>query len=111
MVLGKKTVAGKESYSADKQQPTFTVEVLWIRGIKKLCPLFPLLVKGRNLYKLRTFRQSWSEEAERSQVLAEKHRRGEAARRVRAMKKSRKLTENRGVKCTEKITFYQTKPN
>lgn len=33
------------------------VEVLWSRGIKKLCPLFPLLVKGRNLYRLRTFRQ------------------------------------------------------
>lgn len=38
------------------------VEVLWSRGSKKLNPLFPLLVKGRNLYKLKTFRQvtiSW----------------------------------------------------
>ncbi|RXH75302.1 hypothetical protein DVH24_030023 [Malus domestica] len=47
MVLGKITVAGKESYGADKQQHTFT-----------LCPPFPLLVKGRNLYKLRTKKSS-----------------------------------------------------
>ncbi|XP_021907867.1 zinc finger CCCH domain-containing protein 62 [Carica papaya] len=92
-LLGKRTVAGrviKESYGAAKQQHTFTVEVLWSKGIKKLHPLFPLLVKGRNLYKLKTFRQRWNNEGERHKILAEKHSRGTAARLVRAMKKRRK---------------------
>ncbi|XP_062002692.1 zinc finger CCCH domain-containing protein 62 isoform X2 [Rosa rugosa] len=111
-VLGKRVVAGrvvKESYGAAKQQHTFTVEVLWSRGIKELCPLFPLLVKGRNLYKMKTFRQRWSNEAERSTVLAEKHRRGGAARLVRAMKKSKKSTANGGTKCHNQSQF--SKPN
>ncbi|WCJ31091.1 SAP domain-containing protein [Euphorbia peplus] len=92
-MLGMRTVAGrvvKESYGSAKQQHTFTVEVLWSKGTKKLSPLFPLLVKGRNLYKLKTFRQRWNNEAERIQVIAEKHRRGAAARAVRALKRSRK---------------------
>ncbi|XP_057969068.1 zinc finger CCCH domain-containing protein 62 isoform X2 [Malania oleifera] len=92
-LIGNRTVAGrvvKESYGAAKQQHTFTVEVLWSRGIKKLPPLFPLLVKGRNLYKLKTFRQHWKNEAERSKVLTEKHKRGRAARLVRARKKMKK---------------------
>nr|GMD58659.1 zinc finger CCCH domain-containing protein 62 [Ipomoea batatas] len=82
-VLGKRTVAGrivKESFSAAKQQHTFTVEVLWSQGVKKFPPLFPLLVKGRNLYKLKTLRQRWQNEKERLGVLAEKHRRGTTAK-------------------------------
>lgn len=88
--LGRRTIAGrivKESYGAAKQQHTFTVEVLWSKGINKLPPLHPLLVKGRNLYKMKTFRQRWKNEAERVRVLAEKHRRGAAARLVRAKKR------------------------
>lgn len=91
-IIGRRTVAGrvvKESYGAAKQQHTFTVEVLWSKGVKALPPLFPLLVKGRNLYRLKTFRQSWSNESERSEVLAEKHRRGAAARHARAIAKAR----------------------
>ncbi|GKV52725.1 hypothetical protein SLEP1_g59295 [Rubroshorea leprosula] len=53
-----------------------------------------MLVKGRNLYKLRTFRQCWKNEAERRKVLAEKHRRGTAARLVKAMRKTRKPSAN-----------------
>ncbi|KAI5439229.1 hypothetical protein KIW84_024857 [Lathyrus oleraceus] len=59
-VIGNRTVAGrvvKESYGAAKQQHTFTVEVLWSSGARKLPPLSPLLVKGRNLYKQKTYRQ------------------------------------------------------
>lgn len=101
-VVGKRIIAGrivKESYGAAKQQHTFTVEVLWSKGFKKLPPLFPLLVKGRNLYKMKTFRQRWKNEAERSIVLAEKHKRGAAARELRAMKKSKKtLCTNAGAK-------------
>ncbi|KAJ8546141.1 hypothetical protein K7X08_018724 [Anisodus acutangulus] len=105
--LGKRTIAGrivKESYGAAKQQHTFTVEVLWSQGVKQLPPLFPLLVKGRNLYKLRTFRQRWKDEEERLEVLAEKHKRGEAARSIRATRKSKSIkpteasSKNRGNK-------------
>ncbi|KAL0377740.1 UNVERIFIED_CONTAM: Zinc finger CCCH domain-containing protein 62 [Sesamum radiatum] len=90
--LGRRTVAGrivKESYGVARQQHTFTVEVLWSRGTKKLAPLYPLLVKGRNLYKFKTFRQRWKNEKERLEVLAEKHKRGAAARNIRAMRKAK----------------------
>ncbi|XP_019235559.1 PREDICTED: zinc finger CCCH domain-containing protein 62-like isoform X2 [Nicotiana attenuata] len=93
-LLGKRTIAGrivKESYGAAKQQHTFTVEVLWSRGVKQLSALFPLLVKGRNLYKLKTFRQRWKNEKKRLEVLAEKHKRGEAARFIRATRKSKSI--------------------
>ncbi|KAL5706028.1 hypothetical protein ACHQM5_024243 [Ranunculus cassubicifolius] len=86
---GKRTIAGrvvKESYGTAKQQHTFTVEVLWSKGVKKLPPLSPSLVKGRNLYRLKTFRQRWDNESERSKVLAEKHDRGAKARELRARK-------------------------
>ncbi|KAH7679407.1 hypothetical protein IHE45_06G056400, partial [Dioscorea alata] len=87
-VIGKRIVAGrivKESYGSAKQQHTFTVEVLWSEGKQALPPLFPLLVKGRNLYRLKTFRQPWNDEAERAKVLDEKHKRGAAARHARAI--------------------------
>lgn len=112
-LLGKRTVAGrviKESYGAAKQQHTFTVEVLWSKGIKKLHPLFPLLVKGRNLYKLKTFRQRWNNEGERHKILAEKHSRGTAARLVRAMKKRRKArsgSENGGGKHQKHVCYVK----
>ncbi|KAJ0980976.1 hypothetical protein J5N97_009231 [Dioscorea zingiberensis] len=89
-VIGKRIVAGrivKESYGAAKQQHTFTVEILWSEGVQALPPLFPLRVKGRNLYRLKTFRQPWTDEAERSKVLDEKHKRGAAARHARAIAK------------------------
>lgn len=97
--LGKRTIAGKvvsESYGAARQQHTFTVEVLWSKGMNRLPPLFPLLVKGRNLYRLRTFRQHWSNESQRLEVLAEKHKRGTAARLARAMKRTKKTCSTRG---------------
>lgn len=80
---GTRIVAGrivKESYGAKKQQHTFTVEVLWSKGEKPLPPLHPLLIKGRNLYRLKTLRQKWNDEAERQKILSEKHARGFVAR-------------------------------
>ncbi|KAK2654759.1 hypothetical protein Ddye_014615 [Dipteronia dyeriana] len=80
---GKRIVAGrivKESYGATKQQHTFTIEVLWSKGEKPLPPLHPLLIKGRNLYRLETLRQRWEDEGERRKVLMEKHVRGSHAR-------------------------------
>ncbi|CAA3011346.1 Hypothetical predicted protein [Olea europaea subsp. europaea] len=90
--LGRRTVVGRivnENYGAAKQQHTFTVEVLWSKGAKKLPTLSSLLVKGRNLYKLRTFRQRWNNEKERLNVLAEKHKRGATARSLRAIRKTK----------------------
>lgn len=98
-LLGKRTVAGrvvKESYGAVKQQHTFTVEVLWSKGLKKLPPLFPLLIKGRNLYRLKTYRQPWMNEGERREVLDEKHRRGTIARYKRAKRKNAWSTDKGG---------------
>ncbi|GFP96938.1 zinc finger CCCH domain-containing protein 62, partial [Phtheirospermum japonicum] len=92
----RRTVAGrivKESYGAAKQQHTFTVEVLWSKGAKRLDPLSPLLVKGRNLYKMKTYRQHWKNEKERLEVLDEKHKRGAAARTIRAMRKTKAATK------------------
>ncbi|KAL1196554.1 Zinc finger CCCH domain-containing protein 62 [Cardamine amara subsp. amara] len=83
--MGRRTVAGhvvKESYGTAKQQHTFTIEVLWCEGIQKLPPLYPLLVKGRFLYRLMTLRQRWANEADRVKVLSEKHSRGAAARKI-----------------------------
>jgi len=86
--IGKRIVAGKvvkESYGKQKQQHTFTIQVFWSKGAGKLPPLHLLLVKGRNLYRMMTFRQPWANEVERLKVLEEKHNRGDDARRVRAL--------------------------
>lgn len=86
--IGNRIVAGKvikESYGKQKQQHTFTIQVFWSKGPGKLPPLHLLLVKGRNLYRMMTFRQPWANEAERLKILEEKHNRGDNARRVRAL--------------------------
>ncbi|KAK1433039.1 hypothetical protein QVD17_09945 [Tagetes erecta] len=96
-IVGKRTVAGrivKESYGTSKQQHTFTVEVLWSKPNKNLPPLSPLLVKGRNLYRLGTYRQPWKNEAERSKVLGEKHTRGDAARHKRKLRQAETFSNN-----------------
>lgn len=100
---GKRIVAGrivKESYGAAKQQHTFTIEVLWSKGEKPLPPLYPLLIKGRNLYRLKTVRQKWEDEAKRQKILMEKHSRGSLARadreaRIKEKEQRKKFKENR----------------
>ncbi|KAA3479227.1 peroxisomal (S)-2-hydroxy-acid oxidase GLO4-like [Gossypium australe] len=97
----------KESYGSAKQQHTFTIEVLWSKGEKPLPPLYPLLIKGRNLYRLKTLRQRWEDEGERQTVLVEKHSRGSLARsdrEVRIQEKERRkmLRSNRVLKREEK---------
>ncbi|GLT56047.1 hypothetical protein SLA2020_291200 [Shorea laevis] len=90
---GTRTVSGrivKESYGAAKQQHTFTIEVLWSKGEKPLPPLHPLLIKGRNLYRLKTLRQRWEDEGKRQKVLMEKHSRGSIARSDREMRIQKK---------------------
>ncbi|KAK9756018.1 hypothetical protein RND81_01G067500 [Saponaria officinalis] len=104
---GKRTIAGRivnESYGAAKQQHTFTVEVLWSKGQNPLSPLHPLLIKGRNLYKLDTRRQKWEDEAERQRVLNEKHSRGTVARLNRESRIQEKMAKKslKGVRVDSK---------
>ncbi|KAJ3673655.1 hypothetical protein LUZ60_005647 [Juncus effusus] len=90
----------RESYGAEKQQHTFTIEVLWSRGKKPLPPLYPLRIKGRNLYKLKTLRQKWENEDERDKVLKEKHDRGHVARvsrEIRIQERERRIRERENI--------------
>ncbi|KAL5583433.1 hypothetical protein UlMin_015875 [Ulmus minor] len=94
---GTRIIAGrivKESYGASKQQHTFTIEVLWSKGEKPLPPLHPLLIKGRNLYRLKTLRQKWEYEGEREKILTEKHFRGSLARSNREARIKQKEMKN-----------------
>ncbi|KAH9556365.1 hypothetical protein CY35_07G022400 [Sphagnum magellanicum] len=89
--LGKRMVAGRvvsDSYGATKQQHTFTIEVLWSTGVQPLPAMYPLQIKGRNLYRLHTYRQPWRNEEDRQSALVEKHGRGVAARNIRAAAKA-----------------------
>ena len=82
--IGTRTVAGriiKESYGAARQQHTFTIEVLWSKG-ETLLPLRSLLIKGSNLYRLKTQHQPWPNEENRRKSLQEKHDRGSLARQM-----------------------------
>lgn len=97
---GTRTVAGrivKESYGAAKQQHTFTIEVLWSKGEKPWPPLHPLLIKGRNLYRIKTMRQRWADEGERQKVLQEKHARGFCARSSRDRRLQEKEMRKNGM--------------
>uniref|UniRef100_A0A5B7BMS8 Putative zinc finger CCCH domain-containing protein 62 n=1 Tax=Davidia involucrata TaxID=16924 RepID=A0A5B7BMS8_DAVIN len=122
---GTRIVAGrivKESYGAAKQQHTFTIEVLWSKGEKPFPSLHPLLIKGRNLYRLKTMRQRWEDEGQRQKNLSEKHSRGSLARSNREAriqeKEMRKMfkgiiriprTEDRGKEQEEKkIQTFQS---
>ncbi|XP_020701968.1 zinc finger CCCH domain-containing protein 62-like isoform X3 [Dendrobium catenatum] len=97
---GTRTVAGrivKESYGVAKQQHTFTIEVLWSKGEKPLPPLRQLLIKGRNLYRIKTMRQRWVDEGERFKVLQEKHGRGAHARYSREIRIQEKEKRTNGM--------------
>ena len=72
---GFELVTGKivaDSYGADKQQHTFTLE---LPDGKKM------RIKGRNLYRNGTWRKRWADETTRISVQADKHARGKQARR------------------------------
>ncbi|XP_020275484.1 zinc finger CCCH domain-containing protein 62-like isoform X2 [Asparagus officinalis] len=99
----------KESYGAAKQQHTFTIEVLWSTGEKPLPPLHPLLIKGRNLYRLKTMRQRWADEEERRKVLQEKHSRGFVARCSRETRiKEKEMRKTGLIKRKESKTAKQS---
>lgn len=67
----------KDSYGADKQQHTFTLELENGDRIR---------IKGRNLYANGTYRKPWKNEKERLVSLNEKHERGDRARKQRAFR-------------------------
>ncbi|KAH7291382.1 hypothetical protein KP509_29G014600 [Ceratopteris richardii] len=95
--VGVRSVAGRivnESYGSAKQQHTFTIEVLWSKGDRPLPPLYPLIIKGRNLYRIKTLRQAWADESERKRKLEEKHARGAQARMERRARISGNKIDN-----------------
>ena len=68
----------KDSYGAEKQQHTFTI--LKEDGDK-------MRIKGRNLYKRGVKRKIWKDENKRKEVLDEKYKRGNEARKLRDERK------------------------
>ncbi|XP_071711449.1 uncharacterized protein [Rutidosis leptorrhynchoides] len=110
-IVGKRIIAGRilnESYSASSLH-TFSVEVLWSNGPKKLNPLSLLLLKGRNFYKFGTFRQPWDDEAERLKVLEEKHSRGDAARRKWKLRRKQFALNTIKRAMRPKVSHYERK--
>ncbi|KAI3894609.1 hypothetical protein MKW92_035425 [Papaver armeniacum] len=104
---GTRTVVGRvvrDSYGSAKQQHTFTIEVLWSKGVKPLPPLHPLLIKGRNLYKLKTIRQLWEDEEIRQKVLLEKHSRGSLAKSNRKTRIQQKKKTTLCAVCRQRVS-------
>ena len=64
----------RDSYGTDKQQHTFTIEMLDGSTTR---------IKGRNLYANGVYRKAWTDESQRELALDEKHTRGDRARRAR----------------------------
>lgn len=87
--LGERSVVArvlKESYGRDKQQHTFTIEVLESGGIEPLTAGTQTTRKGRNIYRNGTERRRWADETARGRAAEEKHSRGDAARTERAVR-------------------------
>jgi hypothetical protein len=85
--LGERTIVArvlKDSYGDFKQQHTFTLEEVAASGFAAPAPGTRLLRKGRNIYRRGVTREPWADESQRELVRAEKHARGDAARRARA---------------------------
>lgn len=84
--LGRRRVVAlieKESYGAERQQHTFSLEVLASDGVDALKVGAHIRRKGRNIYRNGTRRQEWPSEADRRVAIRDKHTRGDAARAVR----------------------------
>ncbi|GKD67731.1 hypothetical protein Tco_1321821, partial [Tanacetum coccineum] len=84
----------KDIYLAPKRRHDFTIEVLWTKGSLYLSPLSVVVVKDWNVYRFGTFRQPWENEAERSEVLREKHRRAEAANKYKRKLRKTDITSS-----------------
>lgn len=78
----------KESYGAENQQHTFTLEVISAEGVEAPSAGETIRRKGRNIYRSGVERLPWADEAARGRALAEKHARGDAARAARDARRS-----------------------
>lgn len=90
-LVGMRTIAArivKDSYGADKQQHTFTLEVIACDGVDPIAVGTTTRRKGRNVYKNGTMRKPWQNEAERGASLADKHKRGDVARAAREIRRN-----------------------
>jgi len=74
----------KDSYGYDKQQHTFSLEVIASDGYEPLAAETKTRRKGRNIYRNGTYRKLWADEGQRGKALSEKHARGDIARAERA---------------------------
>jgi len=85
--LGERTITARvvrDSYGSDRQQHTFSLDVVRADGFdaSKLKP--SIRRKGRNVYRNGCVRQRWDDEASREVVCREKWSRGRVARADRA---------------------------
>lgn len=89
--VGDRTIAARivrDAYGAAKQQHTFTLDVIWSEGTEPIAAGTQTRRKGRNVYRNGTYRLAWPDESQREAVLADKHKRGSAARNARAMRRA-----------------------
>jgi len=84
--LGERTVTARivsDSYGKQKQQHTFSLEVLASDGYRPLEAGSTVRRKGRNVYRKGTERLEWDDEALRETARTEKHARDGLAREAR----------------------------
>jgi hypothetical protein len=78
----------KDSYGADKQQHTFSLEVINSDGYDPIEAGTKTRRKGRNVYRNGIMRMAWENENARQAALDEKHGRGRIAREARDMRRA-----------------------
>lgn len=89
--VGERRIAARivrDSYGAEKQQHTFTLEILASDGTEPLAAGTRTTRKGRTVYRNATFRACWPDEATRTAALTDKHERGGEARRQRDQRRA-----------------------
>jgi hypothetical protein len=74
----------KDSYGSEKQQHTFTIQILDSSGFKPLSIGTKTTRKGRNIYRNKVERMLWKDESQRDKAADEKHGRGDIARALRS---------------------------
>lgn len=89
--LGERRIVARvigDSYGAERQQHTFTIEVLACEGVQPIEAGTRTTRKGRNVYRNGCRRMPWPDESQRQEALDEKHIRGDAARAERAERRA-----------------------
>ena len=91
--IGERIIKGevvRDSYGKDKQQHTFTIKPIEVTGVsaEEIMKKDTFRIKGRNLYKHGTLREKRADESSRQAALDEKHKRGDAARAARDVRKN-----------------------